>query len=405
MHCAQLGYVPYLRPGALLLTAIVWRHLLNGGTSESRSIEEVYGHIGGRKRNVFGERVKYASSALFGRDMAPMDVLLRHTLFGVYSRALPKRIASLWAMSLIDGQSSRVKGMARPSSSKRFRYITEDLRSCRACINQDIDELGYPSWYVLHTLPPVHHCPMHGDPLVTEIKGSVGGNMWKLRLPTGNAIKSSALRFESASDGYAAYLRLWMDVIEGRLTTIAADAWADYVDRVTERLGGTDNAVGELCEQLTRSWELPTDRLREILGNHLQRDFVRIELEHRTALGQIAQKLVVLTACDALGIAREALPEQMCMLLPSSESSSEVQARKLLLRSAIVDSGFPLAIASGLASGHSKLEIGKSTCVHRHTVQRFIESLPIATLVELSSLGSWAVDSWLPKELLRRQPN
>ncbi|WP_448479678.1 hypothetical protein [Pseudoxanthomonas mexicana] len=137
---------------------------------------------------------------------------------------------------------------------------------------------------------------MHGDPLVTEIKGSVGGNMWKLRLPTGNAIKSSALRFESASDGYAAYLRLWMDVIEGRLTTIAADAWADYVDRVTERLGGTDNAVGELCEQLTRSWELPTDRLREILGNHLQRDFVRIELEHRTALGQIAQKLPLLNS-------------------------------------------------------------------------------------------------------------
>lgn len=405
MHCMQLGYAPYLRPGALLLTAVVWRHLLNGGTSETRSIEEVYGHIGGRKRNVFGERVKHASSALFGRYVTPMDVLLRHTLFGVYSRALPKRIANLWAMTLIDGQASHVKGMARPSSSKKFRYVTEDLRSCRACIEQDIDELGYPSWYVLHTLPPVHHCPMHGDPLVTEIKGSVGGNMWKLRLPTGNAIKNSALRFESASDGYAAYLRLWMDVMEGRLTTITADAWADYVDRLTERLGGTENAVGELCEQLTRLWELPTDRLREILGNHLQRDFVRIELEHRTAPGQIAQKLVVLTACDALGIAREALPEQMCMLLLSSESSSEVHARKLLLRGAIVDSGFPLAIASGLASGYSKLGVGKSTGVHRHTVQRFIESLPTSTLVELSSLGPWAVDSWLPKELLRRQRN
>lgn len=401
MRCMQLGYAPYLRPGALLLTAIVWRHLLNGGTSERRSIEEVYGHIGGRKRNVFGERVKYASSALFGKDMAPMDVLLRHTLFGVYSRALPKRISDLWAMTLIDGKSSRVKGMARPSSYKKFRYVTEDLRSCRACVEQDMDEFGYPSWYVLHTLPPVHHCPMHGDPLVTEVKGSIGGNMWKLRLPTGNAVKKSALRFESASDGYAAYLSLWVDVIEGRLTTISADAWADYVDRVTERFGSTENAISKLCEQLTQSWGLPTDRLHEILGDHLQRDFIRIELEHRTALGQVAQKLVILTACDALGISREALPEQMCMLLPSSE----VQARKLLLRGAIIDSGFPLAIASGLASGYSKLEVSKSTGVHRHTVQRFIESLPTARLVELSSLGSWAVDSWLPKELLRRQHN
>ena len=406
MSGIPLGYVPYLRPGALIFTAIAWRHLLMGGISEKKSVEEVYGHIGGRKRNLFGERVQFASKALFGKDKSPEEVLLRHTLFGVYSRALPQRAADAWAKALVDGDiGSQVRGRMRVAVARGFRFITADLRSCKTCVTQDMDEFGFPSWYVLHVLPPVHHCPAHGDALTTEIKGNVGGNMWNLRLPTGASIKNSDRRFESASDGYVAYLRLWKDLFEGGLLTIAADAWAHYIDLVTERMGGTENAIGELHEQLAQSWNSPPDRLHDVLGTHIQHDFLRNELEHRSAPGRIAQKLVILTACDALGILpdRGSLPEQMNMPLGSCKHIGQLQAREQLLRDALLHAGFPLAIAPGLASSLSTWEISKSTGVHRHLVQKAIKSFSASTLDELRVLPSWSKDSWLQKEMLRRR--
>lgn len=405
MPSMSLGYVPYLRPGTLLFTAIVWRHHLSGSTNENKSVEEIYGSLGGRKRNLFGERVQFASNALFGKSMAPEDVLRQHTLFGIYSRALPQRAADSWGKALVDGElRSHAQGRMQADITDGFRFMSADLRSCRSCVTHDIDEFGFPSWHVLHVLPPVHHCPMHGDVLTTEIKGNIGGNMWKLRLPTGASIENSERHFESASDGYAAYLRLWIELLEGRLPIIAADSWAHYMDLVTERMGGTKNAIGELFGQLTQSWNLSPDRLHGILGTHVQRDFLRTELEHRAAPSRIAQKLVILTACDSLGIfpARGSLHGQMNMPLPSCEHTGQLRAREQLLRNSFLHAGFPLAIAPGLASDYSRQEISKSTGVHRHKVQRSIESLSTIVLEELRALGSWPIDSWLCKELLRR---
>lgn len=402
----RLGYVPYLRPGALIFTAIVWRHIFNGATSELRSLEEVYGHVGGRKRNLFGERVLFASKSLFGDSLSPKDVLSRHTLFGIYSRALPQQVADQWAKEIVDGER---RGGAHTQiqvsvATKGFRFSTAGLRSCKTCVMQDVDEFGFPMWHLLHALPPIHHCPHHGDVLTTEIKGNIGGNMWKLRLPTGVSMEKQDQRFESASDGYAAYLRLWIDLFEGRLPIIAADSWANCMDRVAQRMGSTEKAIDELSKQLTQSWGSPPDRLPEMLGTHIQHDFVKNELEHRTAPSRIAQKLVILAACDSLGILPAAgdAPKQLNMPLPGGQEG-QLPPKEKLLRSALLPTGFPLAIASGLASGHSTLNVGRSASVHRHQVQRAIASIPDSTLEELSVLGSWPVDSWLPKEILRRR--
>lgn len=401
-----LGYVPYLRPGALIFTAIVWRHLLRGRTNETSAVEDVYGHIGGRKRNLLGERVLHASKSLFGQSLSAEQVLLRHTLFGVYSRALPQSSADSWAKAIVGvGRRSYPPSQIQMSvAAKGFRFFTADLRSCKTCITRDMDEFGFPSWYLLHVLPPVHHCPYHGDALNPEIKGSVGGNMWKLRLPTGVPLEISSQRFEAASDGYVGYLRCWVDLLEGRLPMIAADAWANCVDLVIERMGSVEDAVCELSRQLTRSWNSPADRLPDILGAHVQRDFVRNELEHRAAPGRIAQKLVMLMACDSMGIlqAKEGVPEQLNMPLLPIGQANQFRSREKLLRGAVLHTGFPLAIVVGLASGHSVLAIGRSAGVHRHQVTRAIASLPTAILEALRADESWEADSWLTKELLRR---
>ena len=251
-----LGYIPYLPPGTLLFTAIVWRHLLNGATHKNDSIQEIYGHVGGGKRNLFGQRVKFASTAVFGGSLSPEEVLIRHTLFGIYSRALPKHVADSWAMDLVDGRQirGRLPGQVqRSGTSKRLHFATTALRSCRTCVTQEMDEVGYASWHILHMLPPVHHCPKHGDALIREVEEGIGRKMWNLQLPTGISLDTSNYRFESASDGYASYLRLWIDVLDGNLPLIAADSWANCMNSVADRMGSTESAISEISKQLTRS--------------------------------------------------------------------------------------------------------------------------------------------------------
>ncbi len=405
MCAPSLGYVPYLRPGALLFTAIVWRYLLKGGTNEVKAVEEIYGHIGGRKRNLYGERVRFATSALFGDSLSARDVLQRHTLFGIYSRALSQNAADSWANSLIDGgRRSNKRPPIRAPIEEGFRSFTAELRSCKRCVMMDLDEFGFPSWHLLHVLPPVHHCPYHGDALITEIKGNIGGNMWQLRLPTGVSIEEPRHTFTSASDGYVAYLRLWTELLDGKLPIISAETWANYMSHVAERTGSTENAIGELSEHLTRSWDSRPDQLRNLLGNHVQHDFVRNELEHRTTPSRIAQKLVILTACDSLGILppRETTPEQTSLALSFNSRAAPLQPREQLLRDALLHFGVPLAMLPGLISGHCRQSISRSSGVHRHQVQRAIDNFPSALLDELFALGSWPADSWLTKVILRR---
>lgn len=406
MSCPSLGYVPFLPPGALILTAIVWSHQLRGRHSEQKAIEDVYGHIGGRKRNLFGERIHFASRALFGNSLTSNETLLRHTFFGIYSRALPQPTADKWAMALVKGEQ---RDLPRRNNKfflreRQFRTVTADLRSCKDCISQDVDELGFPAWHILHMLPPVHHCPHHGSPLSIEIKGRVGDNMWKLGLPTGLSSDRPSPRFEAASDGYVAYLRSWVDLFEGRLPMIAADAWANCIDAIVEQMGTVENAVGEISKRLNESWNLPPALFPEKLGTHFQHDFLRNELGHRTAPVRIAQKLVILTACDSLGIlpVEKIHPEQLNIPLHSKGQANQSSVSERL-RDALIHAGFPLAIVAGLASGLSALDTSKRSGVRRHKVLRAIGSLPTALLEELSALESWGVDSWLSKELLRRR--
>lgn len=403
----SLGYVPYLPPGALLFTAVVWRHLLNGASSEDKSVEEIYGHIGGRKRNLFGERVKFSSVAVFGGSLTPEEVLLRHTHFGIYSRALTRHTADSWASDIIGGhrQNGYLPGpLQRYSPLEMFPLATSSLRSCKACIAQDVDELGFASWHILHTLPPVHHCPYHGTALIAEMEGRIGRKLWPLRLPTGVSIDRSAQHFESASDGYVEYLRLWINLLDGSLPVVAADSWADYMDVAAERMGSVESAIAELSDQVRRSWGVSPHQLPEILGPHVHKDFIRLELEHRSTSIRLAQKLIILGACDLLGVtrAKNVAPEQLAISLRTNEQDSPRASREELIRIALSRAGIPLAIASGLASGLAASLIARITGVHRHRVNRAISGFSESTLEELSSLGTWQVDSWLAKELVRR---
>lgn len=137
----------------------------------------------------------------------------------------------------------------------------------------------------------------------------------------------------------------------------------------------------------------------------MQVDFLRFELEHRSTTTRIAQKLVILGACESLGVltAKERVSEQLAIPLNNGRRRSLQESRENLIRDALLSAGFPPAIAPGLASNCSIASFNRTTGIHRHRVQRSIQSFPDAALDELSSLGTWPDDSWLAKELARRR--
>lgn len=228
--------------------------------------------------------------------------------------------------------------------------------------------------------------------------------MWKLRLPTGVAIETPGKIHVTPSEGYAAYLRLWIDLFEGRQPIVSADNWAQFMDFVVERMGSTEVAIDVISQQVTLLWGIRPELVSAALGNHIQRGFVRNELEHRTAPSRIAQKLVLLTACDSMGISpsEKTTPDQMSLLLSSTRHAARLQPKEQILRTVLLQTGYPLMLVPALAAGQNLSSIAKNTGVSRNQVRRAIGGIPHATLFELNALDSWADESWLTKELQKR---
>lgn len=300
---SPLGYVPFLRPGTLMFTALACGFLASGGVVEKHTLYEIYGRPGGRTRHLFGENVLSATRALFGDSLSPEEVLSRHTLFGIYSRALTQPSADWWAAEIIAGSATRWfrSPISLPSVRTNFRLATDELRSCASCMQRDVEENGFPSWHLIHLIPALHHCPYHGDLLVPEA-WNTRDEMWSLSLPTGVSTGKPTPRLESASDGYVSYLRLWVAFVEGRLPIASSHNWGRFMHFVAQRLGDLDGAVRAISNQLMQSWSARPDQFPEMLERHVLPDFIKSELQYSTSHSRIAQKLVILTACDALGV-------------------------------------------------------------------------------------------------------
>jgi hypothetical protein len=404
MSGISLGYVPYLRPGSLVFTAVVLQFLAAGRIGAGKAIRDVYGDLRVGSRNLFGNRARYISNTVFSDSLSPLDVLQRHSLFGIYSRGLPQSSADKWAKTLMDGGPRGALRAGTSGGGPTFSYSTTDLRSCRTCVLQDMDEFGFPSWYVLHTIPAVHHCPYHGTALHIEANGKDGGMNRKLHLPAQPSIDILPERICAISDGYAAYLGLWVELFRGRQPVVAPHAWARHMDSIVDRYGSVKSAVGELSRQITQSWDVRPAGLRSMLGNHIQHNFIRNELTHRTASSWIAQKLVMLTACDALLIRplEQNSAEQMSLVLGSGKLPDSQPQHEQVLRGELLSAGCPLAALPALMSGESFSGVASTSGVGLLRIRRVIATWPKELLDEMNAIKRWPERSWLTRELLRR---
>lgn len=409
MDSAPLGYTPFLRPGATLFTIICYQYIALGRTSVTRPIAAVYGRVGGRKRNLFGIGAAKVSENVFGSSLSAIEILQNHTLFGVYSRALDPPGSSHWAKLILDEGKferksfhgmlpGRVMGQ-RAMGQRRLELGTPELRSCASCVADDTAKFGFAAWDVLHLLPPVHHCPKHGLPLVCEAEARPGRNLWKLGLPQGRASNGISTKGPPPSDGYARYLQLWIELFEGRLPTAAFSAWPGYIESAVKAIGSAHEAMRALGDAVHRLWGLDSVGVSGTLGAHVETDFVVRELSHTTTPSRIAQKLVLITALESLGLTTDSstCPVQMSLGLTARASSRE------LLRQEVFATGYSSVLADLLMSDVSRSRINSELGLSITRIHRIVGGFPTELLLALRAEGEWSKQSWLATEFRRRK--
>lgn len=407
MSQVTLGYVPSLRPGALLFTLAAFRYLQTGGRDTNAILVDLYGTTGGRKRNLFGESVATISNRAFGDLVPPRDVLLRHTFFGVYSRAMSPAASAAWSDALITGdRSHRAQKVLRNfNSSGQFPLVTQSLRSCPQCVADDIDAYGFGQWRILHQIPALVCCPEHGLALNDEVSGGVDGNIGQYALPRGNISTPTNRIPWAASDGHSTYLHLWTQLLEGQLPVVTSHAWAAYMDVVVSRAGGIASAKTEIESTIRRTWSTDIANITSRTGGHIVENFIHAELSHNSAPGRLAQKLIVLGAVSALGVDLPATGESPQFRLDLSSKLNEDSEPPLQeqLRRFLLDVALPGSLAPFLMTDRNTTQIARDASVHRCCVWKAMQKIPNLLLEEIASTQEWQANSWVTIEMRRRK--
>lgn len=402
----ELGYIPYLRPGVLLHTLIAYRYFQMGRPSIGSVFRDFYDPITTKYFFEIGGNVTSIKNLALCGSISTNELLLKHTLFGVYSRALSPAASSVWSDALISGQdrhlSSRI--LRRYDSFSKIQLITSSFRSCPRCVRDDIDSFGFAQWRVLHHVPPIHCCPEHGCVLLNE--GDVGnGYVRKLALPKGTGSMQTDYSRWIGTDGHSNYLNLWSQLFDGKLSVLVSHAWAIYIDRLISEFGNLDQAKLAIESEVQRTWSTDVPKMRLEIGPHIKANFVHAELSHNSEPFRIAQKLVILGAATSLGVYPTKSDEftQGHLGLSAKLEHEECLSLQERLRRFLHDAALPGVLAPSLLSGKPIYRIAADAGVHRRYIWRAMERIPDNLLIEISSTRSWPRESWVALEISRRR--
>jgi hypothetical protein len=405
-----LGYMPLLRPGATLFSAMVVHRRMYEALSNESSFEAICGKK--KAGLILGTGAAEVARRLFGSGTSARQVLDQHTLFGIYSRVMNTHLADQLANQIISGDGSRFRHAFRGHRQRRIpRLATPFQRSCQRCIEEDMERQGFSSWKVLHQLPSVGHCPMHGILLhQEESERNCAIRNWCSALPGETQPQDPLPKWVTfpMSDGYASYLKLWVEVFEGNLTGIAPDIWMLVMDAVVDNLGSLSEASEQIHRAIERSWGAPVSAIASFLDIADGEAFVRAELEQRVQASYVASRLVIVAALDDLNLSpprRQQPPWRFPVELSSIRpfGSWLTPQSQEELRRCVMEAGFPPALFRKLADDLDVYAIDREIGVDRLMIRKFATRIPDDLLHRLSMEQTWSSSSWLMKELRRRE--
>lgn len=403
---SPIGFLPLLRSGDLLFTAMALQRQIVSGTTVDEAIVDVRGYMS-RQRNLMGRNPSIAGLRVFGKEGQGTNVLLEHTLAGVYLRAMSEAAAAAWVRQSEAGRGRTMCKALGLHSWRDNNVCSAYLRSCRECIKADVSERGFAAWRLLHQVAALERCPYHGAALVQELappyRERKESPLWSPRLPTGIA-SAQARAPLPLTEGHAVYLKLWLALFNGELPNVRADQWRVLVGACANKAGGTGALQLLLERQIESWWGVSLEALAKHISLAGGASFVVEELSLRTTPKDLARRLIVYASAVQVGFlapgdgqiemrftAGETLPS---MPLDSGPDGA--------LRIAVARYGLPVALGDLLLAGRSTAVTARSGGLTRQVMRRLKRSFSTELLRDLQKSKQFREDSWVASELRRR---
>ncbi|VWB87814.1 hypothetical protein BSE24067_04198 [Burkholderia seminalis] len=270
-------FVPTIPDGVTFFSLVAVTHALSGNTSKSVTSFQLFGCATPFPAAPFAQCLYRAQAK---RCIPESNSLLeRGTLFGFYSSAMSMRQAHEWRMTIrpkrFQGRNTR---SFIPTSSQR-NLAKYNMYRCTACMEVDVCRYGLAYWHTIHQVPGIHHCPIHGLPLLGACNAcgrSQGSNSdWHLPQPScphcGNG------QFDSRSTiltrGYLRHLDLTSELFSSNRRAISPTRRMALYRRAfaTERKRYPERII----RSLLRDWECTSLRqLSNVVGAEITPAFV-----------------------------------------------------------------------------------------------------------------------------------
>lgn len=283
------------------------------GQSLKSSVREVYG-LNGSIHNCFG----YKANSLIGRTLAgaidPKELIDRHSMFPLVACIVTPHISERWRHVLATGNADELRRFLAPSQHGIKKR--DVLRQCPKCVHQDREIFGTGHWHVMHQLPAIRFCKIHGDLLHDQCSrcGSAFGSPSDLALPGEPCARCGSVKTASSltakrSKGYNSFADLVARAFQGNAPELAPGIRTLLVQKIIATSNGDAKT---LLASFLATWEV--DNLQ-----HLEK-----LLQYRTSYHAALQFFTE-------GVAQVSLPFLLAAIAFAWEHIAESDRRHLLL--------------------------------------------------------------------------
>lgn len=248
-----------LKSGTYLYTALVHTHRSSSHLSKRQTVANFFNlPCGQNVPRSMGGNAGYVSRTYFAGTLTPQALLRQHTLFGYIHLAQNKAQADALEKLLILGTANgSIVGAGG----------VQNLRWCEYCADDESDAYGFATWKVVHQIPQVRICPVHGDPLLSRCRlcGTAIGALQHFRLPGEPCPKCNSSEFGGENitvrDAHWSLIKSIANAFEIQSNIFRHDAWNGQVSLFISNYPSWVDAQKAVVDFICHEWRLSSIKL------------------------------------------------------------------------------------------------------------------------------------------------
>ena len=207
-------------PGETIFSLISRHHYFSGQALSARTCEQFFGHPRAGSQHDLPSRLAHFVTRTQGCFGDVEKVVKNHTLLAYYAAFIsPEELNN--SIACMAGDSVAHLKLRLGILTSRFR-ANHPLKSCPACMADDLSTFGWAYWHMEHQYPGAWICQKHGLQLLESDLKATGVERFQWHLPAAEHFRQWPVETRQAIfDGHTALQSLSRQVID--LTANAPD--------------------------------------------------------------------------------------------------------------------------------------------------------------------------------------